>query len=126
MAEASAVTTEQSSGDALTLSEFVELLQKLSPAQIKGLPLDKLPRNIPADIIDRVPSASKGAVDDLLMAANSFHLKRRIQDQQRYGDAILNALDQAKLTGILTCFLNFRFSSFSVIRPIPLRVVSTW
>lgn len=115
MAEASAVTTEQSSGNALTLSEFVELLQKLSPAQIKGLPLDKLPRNIPADIIDRVPSASKGAVDDLLMAANSFHLKRRIQDQQRYGDPILNALDQAKLTGESATIRVFKNKILSLI-----------
>lgn len=80
----------------LSLQQFVKLLQKLPPSRIAQLPIEKLPNNIPADISEKIPMASRSAVDDLIMTANSFHLKRRMRDQESYGTPIVTALDKAK------------------------------
>ena len=82
----------------LTLQQFLKLLQTLPPARISELPIEQLPNNIPADISEKIPIASRSAVDDLIMAANSFHLKRRMRDQETYGDQLVAALDKAKTT----------------------------
>jgi len=80
----------------LSLQQFVKLLQKLPPSKIAELPIEKLPNNIPADISEKIPIASRSAVDDLIMTANSFHLKRRMRDQDSYGSQVVTALDKAK------------------------------
>ena len=82
----------------LSLQQFLKLLQTLPPARISELPIEQLPNNIPADISEKIPIASRSAVDDLIMAANSFHLKRRMRDQETYGDQLVSALDKAKTT----------------------------
>lgn len=82
----------------LSLQQFLKLLQTLPPGRIPELPIDKLPNNIPADISEKVPMSSRSAVDDLIMEANSFHLKRRMRDADTYGDRIVAALDKAKMT----------------------------
>ena len=82
----------------LSLQQFIKLLQKLPASKIAQLPIEKLPNNIPADISEKIPMASRGAVDDLIMSANSFHLKRRMRDQDAYGKQIVAALDKAKTT----------------------------
>ncbi len=82
----------------LSLQQFLKLLQTLPPARISELPIEQLPNNIPADISEKIPMASRSAVDDLIMAANSFHLKRRMRDQDTYGDQLVAALDKAKTT----------------------------
>lgn len=80
----------------LSLQEFVELVQKLPPAKIAQLPLDKLPANIPSDITEQVPAGSRGAVEDLLLSVNSMHLKNRMADVDNYGEEIVNAMDKAR------------------------------
>ncbi len=82
----------------LTLPQFIKLMQTLPPARISELPIEQLPNNIPADISEKIPMASRSAVDDLIMAANSFHLKRRMRDQESYGNQVVGALDKAKST----------------------------
>lgn len=82
----------------LSLKQFLKLLQTLPPTRISELSVELLPNNIPADISEKVPIASRSAVDDLIMEANSFHLKRRMRDQETYGDQITKALDKAKTT----------------------------
>lgn len=82
----------------LSLKQFLRLLQTLPPSRISELPIEQLPSNIPSDISEKVPIASRSAVDDLIMEANSFHLKRRMRDQETYGDNVVAALDKAKTT----------------------------
>lgn len=83
---------------AISLAVFIEMLSKLPPEKILQLPVDRLPENIPSNISDKVPLASRAAVDDLLMAASSFHLQRRLHDQEYYGDEIVAAMDKANAT----------------------------
>ena len=80
----------------LTLQQFIGLIKKLSPAKIAQLPLDIIPTNIPADVAEQAPAASRTAVEDLLMTINSVHLKKRIADVENYGEEIVTAMDKAK------------------------------
>jgi hypothetical protein len=80
----------------LTLQQFVGLIKKLSPAKIALLPLELIPTNIPADVAELAPAASRAAVEDLLMSINSAHLKKRIADVENYGEIIVGAMDKAK------------------------------
>jgi len=80
----------------LTLQQFVGLIKKLSPAKIAELPLEIIPTNIPSDIAEQAPPASRAAVEDLLMNINSAHLKKRIADVENYGEDIVGAMDRAK------------------------------
>lgn len=80
----------------LSLNQFIGLIKKLSPAKIAELPLDVIPANIPADVIDKAPPASRAALEDLLMTVNSVHLKKRIADVENYGEEIVGAMDKAK------------------------------
>jgi len=82
----------------LSLKQFLKLLQTLPASRISELHIEQLPNNIPADISEKVPIASRSAVDDLIMEANSFHLKRRMRDQETYGDQVVGALDKARTT----------------------------
>ena len=82
----------------LTLQQFLKLLQTLPAARISELSIEQIPNNIPADISEKIPMASRSAVDDLIMSANSFHLKRRMRDQETYGDQLVASLDKAKVT----------------------------
>ena len=80
----------------LSLQEFLELVQKLSPAKIAQLPLEQLPSNIPSDITEQVPTGSRSAVEDLLLSVNSMHLKNRMADIDTYGEEIVDAMDKAR------------------------------
>lgn len=80
----------------LTLQQFIGLIKKLSPAKIAQLPLDIIPTNIPADVAEQAPAASRAAVEDLLMTINSVHLKKRIADVENYGEEIVAQMDKAK------------------------------
>ena len=83
----------------LSLDMFIKLIRTLPPAKIPDIPIDRLPADIPANIGEKVPLASRGAVENLLLAASSFHLSRHIKDQEVYGEKVVNALDRARLTG---------------------------
>jgi len=88
--------TLMSKKEPLTLKQFIGLIKKLSPAKIAKLPLDMVPTNIPADIAENAPASSRAAVEDLLMAINTAHLKKRIADIENYGEDIVNAMEKSK------------------------------
>lgn len=94
--EANAAQQHAEEQDPLTLEQFTELIQTISPAEIAKLPLETLPSHIPADIADQAPPGVRGAVEDLLLSLNTFHLKKRLADVENYGDEIACAMDKAK------------------------------
>lgn len=82
----------------IPLELFVKMAYSLSPEEIAKLPPQKLPENIPLDIVEQAPIYSRRALEDLILAANSFHLQRRLELQDKYGDEVMSALDRAKQT----------------------------
>ena len=101
--------TQISQQQPLTLQQFVGLIKKLPAAKIAEIPLEVIPTNIPSDVIEHAPPASRAAVEDLLMTINSVHLKKRIADVENYGEDIVKAMDKAKTSctsNVLRVFKN--------------------
>lgn len=86
-------------GPPIPLSVFRKMVATLSPDELARLPPEKLPDNIPSDLIDEVPLYSRSAVESLILAANAHHLHLRMTIQENHGDEILTALDRARHTG---------------------------
>ncbi|MEA3412080.1 MAG: hypothetical protein U9R74_11160 [Pseudomonadota bacterium] len=94
--------TEQQSGsdkEPMTVGTFLRLVQTLPPERISSIPVESLPDNIPSNIAHQLPSSSRQAVESLLLAANSYHLARRLKDEDAYGKDIVEALDRARSSG---------------------------
>jgi len=94
--------TEQQSGsekEPMTVGTFLRLVQTLPPERISSIPVESLPDHIPSNIAHQLPSSSRQAVESLLLAANSYHLARRLKDEDAYGKDIVEALDRARSSG---------------------------
>ena len=83
----------------ITLETFVRIIKKMPAEKIAEIPVEKLPENIPSNIAERLPLATRGAVESLLLAANSYHLSKRLKDEEHYGESVVQALDRSKLSG---------------------------
>ena len=94
MASASEVQVENIKP--ISPEKFTELIQTMSPAEIAQIPMEALPSHIPSDIAEQASPGVRGAVEDLLMNLNSFHLKKRIADVENYGEDVATAMDKAK------------------------------
>lgn len=80
----------------ITLEQFTEIIQTMTPAEIANLPLETLPSHIPSDIADQAPPGVRGAIEDLLLSLNTFSLKKRLGDVENYGEEVAGAMDKAK------------------------------
>lgn len=83
----------------MSLDDFVQILRSLSPEKIGDIPVDQIPENLPANLAEQFPVVTRGAVENLLLAANSYHLSRRLEDEKRYGKEVVGALDKARFSG---------------------------
>lgn len=93
---------------AIPMAVFRKMVDSLSPEELSRLPPEKLPDNIPPDFIDEVPLHSRGAVENLILAANAYHLQQRLRIQEDHGEEVLAALDRAKRTGDIANVKIFR------------------
>jgi hypothetical protein len=85
------------------------MIATLPPDEISKIPPEKLPENIPVDLVDEAPIYSRSALETLILSANSYHLQQRMDLQQRYGDELLEAMDISKTmlnTATLRVFKN--------------------
>lgn len=83
----------------IPMALFRKMVASLPPEALAKLPPEKLPDHIPLDIVEEAPIYSRSAVENLVMAANSFHLGQRLEIQARHGDEVLAALDISKASG---------------------------
>lgn len=83
----------------ISLSSLRKLIRELPADEIVRLPVDKLPDNIPEDIVDDAPFYSRGAVESLIMEANAWHLSLRMKLQRVVGDEVMAAVDHAHHAG---------------------------
>jgi hypothetical protein len=110
-----AAYNKQSKSPYLSLDMFIKLVRTLPPAKIAEIPVEKLPLNIPPNISEKAPLASRGAVENLLLAASSFHLSRHLKDQDTYGEKVVDALDRARLTGDVASIRVFKNKVLSLV-----------
>lgn len=84
----------------ISLEALRKLVKELSPAEIARLPVDKLPDNIPEDLVDEAPYYSRNALEGLIMEANAYHLSLRVRLQEIIGEDAVRAMDKSRYAGI--------------------------
>ncbi len=80
----------------IPLPAFRQLVRSLPPAKLAQIPPETLPENIPVALIDEVPLQAKRVVEDLLLAANTYHMRRRTAMEASLGDEGMRALDLSR------------------------------
>jgi len=93
----------------IPLEVLRKMIQTMSADELSQLPPEKLPEKIPVDLVDDAPIYSRNALESLILASNSYHLQKRMELQQRYGDEVMSAMDKSKTmlnTATLRVFKN--------------------
>ncbi len=83
----------------LTLDVFKKLLGKITQDDLMRLPLDRLPDNIPASLLDEVSTEIRPALETILQERNTVATKTRKVIADALGDAALTAIDLSKEVG---------------------------
>ena len=110
--------THMDSKPQIPLEVFRKMIETLPPEELAKLPPEKLPENIPVELVEEAPIYSRSALESLILAANSYHLQKRLDLQERYGEEVLAALDRTKTlynTATLRVFRN-KLSDMQKIR----------
>jgi hypothetical protein len=93
----------------IPIDVFRKMIETMSADELAQLPPEKLPEKIPVDLVDEAPIYSRGALESLILASNSYHLQRRMELQERYGEEVMDAMDRSKTmlnTATLRVFKN--------------------
>jgi len=83
------------SGRKLTLDELRRMVADMSAAEVRSLPVDSLPDEIPLDVVEAAPPDIRRALEDLSFALSSRDLSRRGDDAERFGPEAAAALELA-------------------------------
>lgn len=79
----------------IPLPVFKKMLHNLPLEELKKLPPQSLPREVPNDILRQLDEDRRKIVDDLMFEVNSYHIQTRLDIEQKFGEALLPALTQA-------------------------------
>lgn len=82
-------------GRKVTLTEFRQMLADMSAAEVRSLPLESLPDEIPLDVVEAAPPDLRRALEDLSFALSSRDLSRRGDDADQFGAEAAAALELA-------------------------------
>ncbi|APZ44393.1 hypothetical protein [Acidihalobacter ferrooxydans] len=99
----------------ISLDLLRKLVSELPGDEIKRLPVEKLPECIPEDIVEEAPYYSRAAVENLIMAANAYHLSMRMRLQRAVGDEVIAAIDHAHHAGASATVRVFRTKVLELI-----------
>lgn len=99
----------------ISLTALRKLIHELAPEELAKLPIEKLPENIPEDIVEEAPFYSRGAVESLIMEANTYHLSLRVRLQQTMGGDAVAAIDHAHHAGATANVRVFRTKLMELI-----------
>lgn len=94
------ITEQLSKIQRIPLEALRKLVNTLPIEEINKIPPEKLPENIPQELVDAAPQYSRPAIESLILSANSYHLQRRVEMQEKCGDELVSALDHSKLDSI--------------------------
>lgn len=79
----------------ISLPVFRRMLGNLTVAELRRLPLESLPDEIPLDVIEEAPAELRPALEELSFALGSRQLGRWGEDADRFGEEVAAALGQA-------------------------------
>ncbi len=99
----------------ISLTALRKLIRELPAEELAKLPVDKLPDNIPEEIVEEAPFYSRGVVEGLIMEANAYHLSLRMRLQRVVGDEVIAAIDHAHHAGATANVRVFRSKLLELI-----------
>lgn len=79
----------------ISLAVFRRMLRTLSVDDLRRLPVESLPDEIPLDVIEAAPPEMRQVLEDLSFAVGSRQLGRWSDDAERFGDDVAAALGLA-------------------------------
>lgn len=79
----------------IPLTVFRKMLHNLPVEKLRALPAESLPREVPNDILRELDDEKREVVDDLMFEVNSHHIEMRLELEQKFGEAVLPAFNQA-------------------------------
>jgi hypothetical protein len=71
------------------------MLQSVSAAELRRIPPEALPREIPLEVLEEAPAELRGVLEDLALAAGSAQLGRWHEDAELWGRDAAAAIDLA-------------------------------
>lgn len=83
----------------ISLDVFSQLVNSLSPEQLSHIPPEKLPVNIPHNLIDSAAPEIKEVLEDLLFEAEAYQLSEQVKIESRFGGKVARAIDLSRDTG---------------------------
>lgn len=92
----------------IPIDVFRKMVSSLSPAELGNLPPEKLPVNIPSELLEEAPLESQSVLEDLIFAAESFYMKQRLDVEERFGSEVAEALELSRQNGSATLNKMFR------------------
>lgn len=79
----------------MSLPDFRQLLERISPDELRQLPVESLPEEIPLELVESARDELKPILEDLSLAVGTRHLQRWGGDRQRFGEKAALALEEA-------------------------------
>lgn len=79
----------------MSLPEFRQLLERISAEELRQLPVDSLPDEIPLELVESARDDLRPILEDLSLTVGSRHLQRWGGDRQRFGEKAALALEEA-------------------------------
>jgi len=83
----------------IPLGLFRRMLQTMSPQELRRLPVQSLPEEIPLEVIEQAPPALRSVLEDLSFAVSSQQLGRWREDEEGYGTPVAAALERSDQRG---------------------------
>lgn len=79
----------------ISLPMFRRMLGRITPQQLRDLPVESLPDEIPLDLIDEAPPELREVLEDLSFSLGSSHLGGWEDDRERFGKEVASAIEYA-------------------------------
>ena len=79
----------------ISLPMFKRMLQRMSPRELRALPPESLPDNIPLELIEEAPPELRELLEDMSLSLSSSQISRWDEDRERYGREAATAIDYA-------------------------------
>lgn len=82
----------------IPLPVFQKMLHKLTVDELKKLPPQSLPREVPNDVLRELDEEKRQVVDDLMFEVNSHHIELRLDLERKFGAEVMPALAQSDMS----------------------------
>lgn len=80
----------------INLQMFERMLERMTPEELRDIPVESLPDEIPLDLIESAPPELREVLEELSFALGSSHFGRWENDRDRFGEDGAAAIEYAR------------------------------